>query len=129
MEMRSSRSASQNGCDVGVGTGRGLGAADGGDMPLAGTVMWSRSLQDQRGLLAHDPARARYVRSVVLAQLAVVADTLDLSRRLYDHRHATGEAGLSGAQHAAVRVAREVALVGQVVVAHELHPFTGAAEP
>ena len=44
-------SASQNGCDTGVGTGRGLG-----DRRSAAT---SRSLQHERGLLAHHAAGAR----------------------------------------------------------------------
>ena len=87
--MRSSRNASQNGCDVGVGHRAGLRHR------VAAHVS---PLQDQRGLLAHDPAGARDVRGVVLAQLAVVAAALDLARRLDHQRHAAGEPGLTDAE-------------------------------
>src|SRR5438045_8329361 len=77
----------------------------------------SRTLEDQRGLLAHDSAGSRHVRGVVLAQLPVLADALNLAGRFDDHRHAAGHPRLAAAQHSPVGIAREVALVRQVVIA------------
>src|SRR6185312_7219399 len=103
---RSSRRASQNGCDTGVGSGRGLGIGAAASLTVA-----SPADEDEGALLAHDAAGAAHVGGVVAAQLPLAGATLDLPHAFEHVRHPAAHPGLTHAQLPAVRVAREVAPV------------------
>ena len=79
-------------------------------------------------MLAHDAARAGYVRGIAARELARARAVSDLPDGFADLGHAPGGPRLAVGKLATVRVEREVPAVGQVVIPDEREAVALLAE-
>src|ERR1041385_2606218 len=85
--------------------------------------------ENQRALLAHDPAVPVDEREFALLHLASLCAAHDLPRRFGDVRHAARDPRLSEAQLPAVRVQRKVTVELEIVFLHERATLALLREP
>ncbi len=85
--------------------------------------------QDQAALLGHDAAIAIHITDSSVFDLPISSTAHKLAGRLDDVTHATRQTRLAEGQLPTVRIAREVARVGQVVLFNKATTLTLFTEP